>query len=110
MKKFLALVLALSLVFVLVSCGKKLSGSYVNNGMMSDVTYKFEGNKVTVTDSTILGDVTYSGKYKISKDKEKGLQITFTFEDSKAAEYNKTCTLEETAEGIKLNGLLYEKK
>ncbi len=110
MKKVLALVLALSLVFVLVSCGKKLSGAYVNDGIMSDITYEFEGNKVTVTDHTALGDVSYSGKYKISKDKEKGLQITFTFDDKAAGMYNKTCTLEETENGIKLNGLLYTKK
>ena len=110
MKKVLALLLALSLIFVLVSCNKKLSGTYVNDGLVSDITYEFKGNKVTVTDSTILGDVTYSGKYKITKNKDKGLQIQFIFEDEHAEVYNKTCTFEETEDGFKLNGLPYVKK
>ena len=114
MKKILSLVLALAflatLCLTLASCGKKLSGTYVNNGFMGDITYEFNGNKVTITVGTILGDVPYSGKYKITKDKEKGMQITFTFEDSNASEYNKTYTFEETEDGIKLNGLLYKKQ
>ena len=105
MKKILALVLALSLVFVLVSCGTKLSGTYVNEGLLGDTTYEFKGNKVTITIGTVLGDVTYSGKYKIAKDK-----ITFTFEDEKAADYSKSHSFEKTEDGIKISGLSYKKK
>lgn len=108
MKRVLALVLALSLVFVLASCGKKLSGTYVYESVVGSTTYEFEGRKVTVIIGTVLGDVTYSGKYKISKDKDGDLKIQFTFDDS--VEYSKTYTFEETENGIKLNGLSYTKK
>jgi len=108
MKKVLALALAISLVFVLVSCGQKLSGSYVNEGFLGDTTYEFNGRKVTVIIGTTLGDVTYSGKYKITKDKEGKLQIKFDFKDSE--EYSKVCTFEKTEDGIKINGLSYKKK
>ena len=119
MKKILSLVLALAVLttacLTLASCGKKLSGTYVNEGPLSTITYEFEGNKVTLTDTVHIGasthDITYSGEYKIVKDKESGdLKITFTFNDNNAVNYNKTCTFEETDNGIKLNGLLYEKK
>ena len=110
MKKILALVLALSLVFVLVSCGTKLSGTYVNEGLLGKTTYEFNGNKVTITIGTVLGDVTYSGKYKIAKDKSGDLKITFTFEDEKAAEYSKSHSFEKTEDGIKISGLSYNKK
>ena len=110
MKKILSLVLVLSLVFVLVSCGKKLSGTYVNEGLLADITYEFDGNKVTITIGTVLGDVPYSGKYKIKKDKDGALQITFMFEDKNVADYSKTYTFEETETGFKLNGIPYTKK
>ena len=119
MKKILSLVLALAVLttvcLTLASCGKKLSGTYVNEGLISNIAYEFKGNKVTVTDTVVLGsstfDISYSGKYKIFKDKESGdLKITFTFDDTDAVNYNKTCTFEETDNGIKLNGLTYKKK
>ena len=95
------------------SCGKKLSGTYVNKGLLSDVTYEFQGNKVTVTDTVTIGsstfDFSYSGKYKIAKDDSGNLNITFTFEDSDADRFNKTCVLEEIDGNIKLNGIVYTK-
>ena len=119
MKKFLSLVLAFAVItamcLTLASCGKKISGTYVNEGPLSTITYEFKGNKVTVTDTVTLGtsnfDISYSGKYEIAKDKDSGdLKITFTFEEEDAVNYNKTCTFEETDNGIKLNGLLFTKK
>lgn len=117
MKKTLSLVLALAVLATIcltfASCGKKLSGTYVNKGDLSDVTYEFKGNQVTVTDTVTIGESTfnfsYSGKYKITKDDQGTLKIAFTFEDSDAARFNKTFTLEEIDGGIKLNGLTYTK-
>jgi hypothetical protein len=117
MKKFLSLVLALAILatvcFTLASCSKKLSGTYVNKGPLSDVTYEFKGNKVTVTDTVTIGDSTfdfsYSGKYKFAKDDSGNLNITFTFDDSDADRFNKTCVFEEIDGDIKLNGIIYTK-
>ena len=117
MKKILSLVLALAVLFTMclafASCGKKLSGTYVNKNLLNDLTYEFKGNKVIVTDTVTIGgstfDFSYSGKYKIAEDDKGNLNITFIFEDSDAERFNKTCTLEETDEGIKLNGLVYTK-
>ena len=118
MKKFLSLVLALAVLLTMclafASCGKKISGTYVYKSPLSDLTYEFKGNKVTVTDTVTIGvstfDFSYSGKYKITKDKKGNLSITFTFEESDAERFNKTCTFEETDEGIKLNGVVYTAK
>ena len=118
MKRILSLALAFAvltaLCLTLASCNKKLSGTYLNQGILSDITYEFKGNKVTVTDTVTIGestfDFSYSGKYKIAKDDKGNLNITFTFEDSDADRFNKTCTIEEVENGIKLNGLVYTKK
>ena len=118
MKKILSLVLALAVLFAMclafASCGKKISGTFVYKSPLSDLTYDFKGNKVTVTDTVTIGgssfDFTYSGKYKIAKDDKGNLSITFTFEESDAERFNKTCTFEETDEGIKLGGIVYTAK
>ena len=110
MKKFLAIVLALSLIFVLVSCNKKLSGTYLHEGLVGNTAYEFDDNKVTITIYTTLGNVSYSGKYKIAEDKDGKMKIRFTFEDRKAAEYSKTHTFEETKDGFKLSGIEYKKQ
>jgi uncharacterized lipoprotein YehR (DUF1307 family) len=117
MKKVLSLILALAVLATMcltfASCGKKLSGTYSNKGPLSDITYEFKGNKVTVTDTVTIGestfDFSYSGKYKITKEESGTLKIAFTFEDSDAERFNKTCILEEIDGGIKLNGLTYTK-
>ena len=118
MKKILALVLALAVLLTMcltfASCGKKLSGTYVYKTLTNVLTYEFKGNKVIVTDTVTIGgssfDFTYSGKYKIAKDDKGNLSITFTFEESEAERFNKTCTFEETDEGIKLGGNVYTAK
>ena len=117
MKKILSLFLSVSILatlcLILASCNNKLSGTYVNKGSFSDVTYEFKGNNVTVTDTVTFGDSTfnfsYSGKYKITKDDNGNLNITFMFEDSEAEQFNKTCVLEEIDGDIKLNGIVYTK-
>ena len=104
MKKVLALVLALSLVFVLVSCGKTLSGTYTASGDLlglagGKVSYTFSGSKVTVSKTTsFLGNsktTEYDGKYEITEADDGTMSIKFTFEDSDASEYNGTKTFKE---------------
>lgn len=117
MKKILSLILALTILATmclsLASCNKKLSGTYMNKGNLSDITYEFKGNKVTVTDTVTIGestfDFSYSGKYKIATDDKGNLNITFSFEDSDADRFNKTYVLEEIDGNIKLNGIVYTK-
>ena len=110
MKRILALALVLSLVFVLVSCGKTLSGTYVNDGLLADTTYEFKGKKVTITVGTVLGDKSFEGEYKIAKNDDGKLEITFTFADGDASDYSKTHSFEETDNGIKIGGVEYKKK
>ena len=104
MKKVLALVLALSLVFVLVSCGKTLSGTYTAGGDLlglagGKVSYTFSGSKVTVsTSSSFLGSTKtseYKGEYEIIEAEDGSMTIKFTFEDSEASEYTGTKTFKE---------------
>lgn len=75
--KILALVLvAAMLCTILVSCGNTLSGTYSVGGDIAGASYKFIGNKVTVTYKIVGVSKSFSGTYKIDGDK-----ITFTFED-----------------------------
>ncbi len=119
MKKVLALVLALSLVFVLVSCGKTISGTYSAKvdafGLAgAEVVYKFSGSKVTVTaTASVFGFekvVESDGTYEITEDEDGDQKITFTFENDDASKYNGTVSFEETENGIKLGGVEYKKQ
>lgn len=75
--KILALVLAAAMLCtILVSCGNTLSGTYSVGGDIAGASYKFSGNKVTVTYKIVGVSKSFSGTYKIDGDK-----ITFTFED-----------------------------
>ena len=108
---------AIMLCISLVSCGKKLNGTYeavvaseglggiLGDALNSGVEYTFKGSKVTI-EVTVLGKVeTFEGKYSIKDDK-----ITFTFEDAEAEEYSGTETFEELDNGnVKIGGLEYKK-
>ena len=108
---------AIMLCISLVSCGKKLNGTYeavvaseglggiLGDALNSGVEYTFKGIKVTI-EVTVLGKVeTFEGKYSIKDDK-----ITFTFEDADAEEYSGTETFEELDNGnVKIGGLEYKK-
>ena len=108
---------AIMLCISLVSCGKKLNGTYeavvaseglggiLGDALNSGVEYTFKGSKVTI-EVTVLGQVeTFEGKYSIKDDK-----ITFTFEDADAEEYSGTETFEELDNGnVKIGGLEYKK-
>ena len=74
MKKFgklLALLLALTLLFALASCGGRLEGTYTAAG----ITLTFDGDTFTAE----KGDAKGSGTYEIVEDEEGTLRIVFTF-------------------------------
>ncbi len=104
MKKVLALVLVLSLVFVMASCGKTLSGTYSADGSLfglagGKVSFTFSGSKVTVSETkTFLGNTSteeYKGSYEITEADDGTMSIKFTFEDSDASKYAGTKTFKE---------------
>ena len=111
MKKILALVLALSLVFVLVSC-TKVSGTYASGEVLgSGVSYEFKGNKVTITAKVVGFEKSFEGKYKIAKDDDGELKITFTFEDKDADKCSGSFSFEKVdKDTIKIGGVSYDKK
>lgn len=112
MKRILALVLALSLIFVLASCGKKLNGTYASDEVLgSGVTYEFKGSKVTITTKVLTFEKTFEGKYKIAKNDDGKLEITFTFEDKDAEKYSGSLSFEKVdKDTIKIGGATYNKK
>ena len=63
LKRVLALALVVSLVFALVACGKKLSGTYASGELLgSGVTYTFKGSNVTITTKVLGFEKTFEGK------------------------------------------------
>lgn len=104
---------AIMLCMALVSCGKKLSGTYSALVLGSGAEYEFSGSKVTITVKALGAVVAeVEGKYSIDGD-----EITFEFEsdDSKESDevkkYNGTFDFEETDDGdIKIGLITYEKQ
>ncbi len=120
--RVLALALTLCLVFVLVSCGKTLSGTYSTEAGLGGLvggkhSYTFSGSKVTVTASTtLLGNTTtkeYKGTYEINEAEDGSMTITITFEDSDASEYSvssKTFKEDKDAGTITIGLITYTKQ
>ena len=110
--KIIALALVLvTLVCVLASCGKKLSGEYYvgdKEFTKSYTSYTFKGSKVKVEVYALGNKVTgdsFEAKYSI-KDGE----ITFTWEDADGNEKTNTQTFEELEDGsIKIGLIKYTK-
>lgn len=99
---------AIMLCLTLVSCGKKLSGTYSAEIFGSGAEYEFKGSKVTITVKALGTEVaTAEGKYSIDDDK-----ITFEFEsdDEDVKEYSGTFDFEEKEDSIKIGIIEYEKK
>ena len=122
MKKTITKILSLSLVAVilvcsLVSCGKKLSGSYSAElelfGQRGEVIYTFSGKNVEATfKTTVLGNVnkdTVTGKYEIAEASDGTLEITFDFETENNWFKDKTVVLEEGEDYITLGTVKYTK-
>ncbi len=105
--KIIALALvAVMLCMALVSCGKKLSGTYSAEFAGTGVTYEFKGSKVTVSVKALGAEVTdVEGKYSIDGDK-----ITFEFDDEKGDVESGTFDFEKTEDGIKIGLVEYKKK
>ncbi|MBQ7308763.1 MAG: hypothetical protein IJW87_01155 [Clostridia bacterium] len=111
MKKIIALVLVLSLVFVLASCGKTLSGTYGTGELLgTGATYTFKGSNVTVTAKVLGFEKSFEGKYEIFKDDNGAEKIKFTFENSEAKEYAGTFSFSEGDNSITIGGVTYNKK
>ncbi len=119
MKKTLSLILACVLIvgalLALTSCAKQLSGTYELDAVVASKSYKFSGNKVTITVSAVAGDdIVYSGTYEIAEDEDGDQTITFTFSTDKegADEYSGTVSFSEAEDGsyIKIGGIKYKKK
>lgn len=104
---------AVMLCLSLVSCGKKLSGTYSAIVLGSGAEYEFKGSKVEITVKAVgIVVAEVEGKYSIDDDK-----ITFEFEteDSKEADevkkYSGTFDFEEKDNGdIKIGLITYEKQ
>lgn len=69
MKHGIALLLAVTLILSLSSCGGRLKGTYTSEGLVAQ-TFTFDGDDVTMS----AFGINVSGKYKISGD-----QITITY-------------------------------
>ena len=105
----LVCVLLVGVVFALASCGKTLSGEYVES-ITKNVTYKFSGSKYTCTVDNLIGDDTVTeGKYSIDEDKG---EITFTYEEGgeeKTRTENFSSGEEDGVKYIKIGGTKFTK-
>lgn len=96
---FVVCLLLVSCVFAFTACGAMISGEYKD--ALNVTTYKFSGNKVTITVDNIIGeDTVLEGKYSIEKDEEDNRTITFTFESTEedADDYSGTFSFKEGEE------------
>lgn len=123
MKKTLVRILAFTLVAVMIvcmlaSCGKKISGSYeaeVNFIVgKTNVTYTFSGSNVKIVAKTtnMLGSidtVNYEGKYEIVETDEGTMEITITLEEEDDNIKSGTYTFEEGENYIKIGAVQYNK-
>lgn len=111
---------AIMLCMALVSCGKKLSGTYeaeVDLLLVSyNVSMKFAGNKVTITETadailTEAKETVYEGSYEINKLENGKMEITLDLENEGAIIKSGTFDFAETDDGdIKLEGVTYKKQ
>ena len=117
MKKIIALALALSLVFALVSCGNTISGTYSIESFGIEVSLKFSGNKVNLTaDIPFVGEITNKGTYEITKDDDGDQMIKITFDEDvnsaldKIINWDGSVPFEKVDGGIKIAGIKWEKE
>jgi uncharacterized lipoprotein YehR (DUF1307 family) len=111
MKRVLSLALVVVMVFALVSCSKKLSGTYASGELLgSGVTYTFKGSDVTITTKVLGFEKTFAGEYEIYEDDNGAEKIKFTFEDSDASKYSGSFSFSEGDNSITIGGVTYNKK
>jgi uncharacterized lipoprotein YehR (DUF1307 family) len=107
---------AIMLCLTLASCGNKLSGTYVWEeeimGVKSSQTLVFKGSKVTMT-TEAAGQTIFEleGTYEIDDDK---IKFEFESDDEEVKEMldelNVDAKYEKTDDGIKIDGVEYEKQ
>ena len=111
MKKVLAFTLVIAMVFALVSCGKKLSGTYASGELLgSGLTYTFKGSEVTITTKVLGFEKDFVGEYEIYEDDNGAEKIKFTFEDSDASKYSGSFSFSKGDDSITIGGVTYNKK
>ena len=104
-------VMLLGCVFVLASCGNKLSGDY----KLLTTTYSFSGSKVSITYEVFGFTKTLEGEYEITtNDKEESVIIfTIASEEEGAEDYSGEFAFAEGEENgveyIKIGGFKYTK-
>ena len=120
LSKLLVCVLLLGCVFSLASCVVSVgpmtvvSGKYEADLVLGEVTYDFGMfGGVTVTVDPIVGDsISFEGKYKVDNSTDPH-EITFTFEDSEAEEYQGTFAFstgeEDGVKYVKIGLVKYQK-
>ncbi len=122
MKRILSLVLVIVMlvgcVFTFSSCGKKPSGVYSRQfeGYNITETYEFKGKKYKVSYSGELGSlseylVPREGKFKVSKNKDKTMQIAFAVKvNGELQDYADPFSFEKGDDYIVINGIRYNKQ
>ena len=117
--KILALALvAIMLCSMLASCGGGLSGEYEKDGLLGDTTLKFNGNQMTITFDSILGDdLSFDATYRIEED-EIHLDFVSEEDEEKADDWMRELleelegeqSFEQGKDYIKIGGVTYTKK
>ena len=111
MKRVLALALAVVMVFALVSCSKKLSGTYASGEVLgSGGVYNFKGSDVTITTKVLGFEKVFAGTYEIYEDEKGAEKIKFTFEDSDASKYSGSFSFSEGENSVTIGGGTYNKQ
>ena len=111
------LLVAVMMLPIFASCGKKLSGSYQADvsilGQGMEVTYTFKGSKLeAVSKVTLLGNVnttTTEGTYEIVENEDGSMDIVIDFEEESTAFKDGTYTLTEAEDYIKIGAFKYKK-
>ena len=102
-------VLALAMVVLMLSlsltaCFNRLSGEYEHESLLGDSSYTFKGNKFTYN----YGSIEIEGTYKIEDDKII-FELDEDVDDLTKALFDEKCDFEKTDDGIKIDGVEYEK-
>ena len=109
---------ALMLCLTLVGCAKTLKGTYVAEGDLfgiasGETSYEFSDKKVTITvKAGAFGFETsksFEGTYEIVKADDDTMDIVFTFGEE-ADSYSGSFDFEEVDGGIKIGGIIHNKK
>ena len=103
-------------MFVLVSCGNTISGTYSIESFGIEVSLKFSGNKVNLTAAVLNGvEITNKGTYEITKNDDGDQMIKIVFDEdvnstmAKIINWDGSVPFEKTDDGIKIAGVEWKK-